>query len=158
MANIMAHSGANIDQAVTVCALPEQISGEIITKAFTKDEIGRVLNGDSRVRIVYENTLNLSPEDLDGEDGFLADLCIIDACHDLAYVINDLDLCIQELAIDGVIMLHDVYPGSQPYLALQSRMGVDSQLIIRTLPGTWWAVAAWASGWKRLETWMGRLA
>jgi len=155
MANILEHGGEHIGHAHTVCALPEQITGELITRAFPREEIGRQLKKYETANLWFtlENTLNLSPSDFTHQ----YDLCIVDACHDIDYVLNDLDVCLEVLTEDGVIMLHDVYPGSQPYQALQLRAGVHGQPIIRTLPGTWWAVAAWQPGWDRLERWMGEL-
>jgi predicted O-methyltransferase YrrM len=154
--NMLYTAGRKIACLDTVCALPEQISGEIITKAFEQGEIGRQLHragylAEGDARIIYQNTLNLVPTDLRDEYG----LCVIDACHDVDYVLNDLAVCTSVLAKDGVIMLHDVYPGSGPYQALQLHNAEASGLIIRTLGGTWWAIAAWQEGWERLEAYIG---
>lgn len=128
----------------TVNALPEQISGDIITFALTKAEIGRVFRGrglESRVNQIYANTLDL---DLSGHiERQSVDLGIIDACHDTPFVINDFHKVAPFMKPGGLVLLHDTHPSMEEHLLGSYRAcmhlrkeGYD----IRHLDNTWWAV------------------
>ena len=131
-------------RVVTVNALAEQLSGEAITCALSKDEIGRVYRRygfSDRVVHVWANTmqLDLSP--------YLAhstvDLAIVDACHDCEYVINDFLKVVPYMRPGGMALLHDTHPslsshlwGSYRACMLLRRRGFD----IRHIEDTWWGV------------------
>jgi hypothetical protein len=141
---------ANICQAcpetrvVTVNALAEQVTGEVITFALSKDEIGRVYRRygfSDRVVQVWANTmqLDLAP--------YLAhssvDLAIVDACHDCEYVINDFLKVVPYIRPGGIVLLHDTHPslslhlwGSYRACMVLRRRGFD----IRHIKNTWWGV------------------
>jgi len=151
----LGNSAANVCRAapqaevVTVNALPEQLSGEIITWALERDDIGRVFRshgyGD-RVRQVYSDTLqlDLAPHLAEGS----VDLAVIDACHDTEYVLSDFLKVQPYVAPDGVVLMHDTHPSLARHLwasymaCMQLReRGRD----VRHLEGTWWA--AWRPCW-----------
>ena len=95
----------------TVCALPEQISGDHITDAFKKDEIGRVFRKygyKEQVTQIYEDTMNLDLQknNIDLES---IDLAIIDACHDENYVYNDFYKVLPFVKVGGIILFHDTH-------------------------------------------------
>lgn len=128
----------------SVNALPEQISGDIITFALTKDEIGRAFrkNGfEHRVNQIYANTLDLdlSPHLPPGT----VDFAIVDACHDTPFVINDFHKVVPYMKPGGLVLLHDTHPSMEEHLLGSYRacmylrkQGYD----IRHLDGTWWGV------------------
>lgn len=128
----------------TVNALPEQISGDIITFALTRDEIGRVFRGrgyGTRVNQIYANTLDLELS-VHVRAGSV-DLAIIDACHDTPFVINDFHRVAPFMKPGGLMLLHDTHPSMEQHLLGSYRacmylrkQGYD----IRHLEGTWWAV------------------
>jgi predicted O-methyltransferase YrrM len=128
----------------TVNALPEQISGDIITFALTRDEIGRVFRSrgyEARVNQIYANTLSL---DLSAHLGARSvDLAIIDACHDTPFVINDFHRVAPFMKPGGLMLLHDTHPSMERHLLGSYRAcmylrkeGYD----IRHLEDTWWAL------------------
>lgn len=128
----------------TVNALPDELTGEIVTYALTRDEIGRVYKNygfEQRVVQILENTLHL---DLSKHfDAPVVDLAIIDACHDTDYVINDFLKVQPFVKPDGVVLFHDTHPsmaahleGSYVACMTLKRRGYD----IRHVKNTWWAV------------------
>ncbi len=128
----------------SVNALPEQISGDIITFALTKDEIGRAFrkNGYSdRVQQIYANTLDL---DLSPYlQPATVDFAIVDACHDTPFVINDFLKVAPFMKPGGLVLLHDTHPSMEEHLLGSYRAcmylkqkGYD----IRHLQDTWWGV------------------
>lgn len=128
----------------TVNALPEQISGETITFALTKEEIGRVYRSAGfadRVQQIYANTLelDLSPYLEPGT----VDLAIIDACHDTDFVLNDFLKTAPNMKPGGMVLLHDTHPSMEEHLLgsyracmCLRRQGYD----VRHLKNTWWGV------------------
>lgn len=141
VANICANTHARV---YTINALPEQIAGNAITFALTKDEIGCVYRQhdfDNRVEQIYENTAELDcikcaiPS---------VDLAIIDACHDFDFVINDFHKAMPCVRPGGIIMLHDTFPprpkrhlSQSTWAAMRLRaMGFD----IYHIDKTWWGI------------------
>ena len=128
----------------TVNALPEQISGDIITFALTRDEIGSVYrkNGySSRVQQVYANTLELDLSSYLKKKS--VDLAIVDACHDTPFVLNDFLKVAPYMKPGGMVLLHDTHPSMEEHLLGSYRAcmylrkkGYD----IRHLQDTWWGV------------------
>lgn len=131
-------------QIYTVNALPEQITGDIITFALTKDEIGRAFRKNGyghRVQQIYANTLelDLSPHLKQGS----VDLAIVDACHDTPFVLNDFLKVVPYMKPGGLVLLHDTHPSMEEHLIGSYRacmylrkQGYD----IRHLQDTWWGV------------------
>lgn len=128
----------------SVNALPEQISGDIITFALTNDEIGRAFRKQGyseRVKQIYANTLDLDLS-LHLQPGTV-DLAIIDACHDTPFVINDFHKVVPYMKPGGLVLLHDTHPSMEEHLLGSYRAcmflrqkGYD----IRYLHDTWWGV------------------
>lgn len=128
----------------SVNALPEQISGDIITFALTKEDIGRAYRKSgfaSRVQQIYANTLDLdlSPYLKAGS----VDFAIVDACHDTPFVINDFLKVVPYMKPGGLVLLHDTHPSMEEHLLGSYRacmylrkQGYD----IRHLDKTWWGV------------------
>lgn len=153
-------------RVVTVNALPEQISGTEITQAFTMDEIGRVLRDNpeagDRYRIVHADTLTLD-DDLNSRleyehacallkwTGTEPDIVVVDACHDLDYAYNDICLGVGLGHRNTIVLVHDVYPGSGPYQAMQQFAMEHPGHRCRVIEGTWWGVVALPQAWDRLE-------
>jgi methyltransferase family protein len=141
---------ANICQAcpetrvVTVNALAEQMTGDVITFALSRDEIGRVYRRygfSDRVVQVWANTLqlDLAPYLAPGS----VDIAIVDACHDCEYVINDFLKIVPYIKPGGVVLLHDTHPslsahlwGSYRACMVLRRRGFD----IGHIRNTWWGV------------------
>jgi predicted O-methyltransferase YrrM len=128
----------------SVNALPEQISGDLITFALSRDEIGRAFRlhgfGD-RVTQIYANTLqlDLSPHVAPRT----VDFAIIDACHDTPFVVNDFHQVKPYMKPGGLVLLHDTHPSMEEHLVgsyracmLLRKQGYD----LRHLEGTWWGV------------------
>jgi SAM-dependent methyltransferase len=141
VANICANSDAYV---FTVNALPEQISGDAITFALTKEEIGEVYrqnNFTARVEQIYANTLTM---DLSTYNLPFMDLIIIDACHDFDFVINDFTKVKPYLRPGGIIVFHDTYPprprghlGQSTWAAMTLRSrGFD----IYHIHESWWGI------------------
>jgi predicted O-methyltransferase YrrM len=129
---------------VTVNAPVEVMTGVGTTFGLTREQIGCVYRnaglGD-RVTQVFENTLHL---DLSKyvEKGSV-DLGIVDACHDVEYVINDFHKVRPFMSERGVIVFHDTHPSMEghvrhSYAACMQlrRAGFD----IRHLADTWWGI------------------
>ncbi|HMO34619.1 MAG TPA: class I SAM-dependent methyltransferase, partial [Gemmatales bacterium] len=126
----------------SVNALPEQISGEIITFALTRNEIGRVyrqLGYSHRVQQIYANTLDLNLADY--LQPATVDFAIVDACHDTPFVINDFCKLVPFMRTGGIILLHDTHPSMEEHLLGSYRAcmylrqkGYD----IRHIQNTWW--------------------
>lgn len=131
-------------QVYSVNALPDQITGDMITFALTKTEIGRVfrMNGfGHRVQQIYANTLDLdlSPHLQKG----IVDLAIVDACHDTPFVLNDFMKVVPYMKPGGLVLLHDTHPSMEEHLIGSYRacmylrkQGYD----IRHLRDTWWGI------------------
>jgi predicted O-methyltransferase YrrM len=135
-------------EAITVNAPVEMMTGEVTTFSLTADEIGKVYRErgfESRVVQVYQNTLQL---DLSGVINKLSvDLVIIDACHDVAFVLNDFEKTREYVRPGGVVLFHDTHPskvkhlrGSYVACAELRRRGFD----VRHIRGTWWGI--WVNG------------
>ncbi|MDW7775557.1 MAG: class I SAM-dependent methyltransferase [Methanosarcinales archaeon] len=139
VANICNNSNADV---ITVNALPEQMSGDFITYAISKDKIGYVYRKygfEKRVNQIYENTLNLNI--IKYLSNNIVDIAIIDACHDTDYVINDFTKIVPFINKNGLILLHDTHPSMKDhligsYVACMKlrKMGFD----IRHINNTWW--------------------
>ena len=139
IANICALSDAKI---YTVNALPEQISGAITTFVLSKDEIGFVYRKhgfSERVVQIFENTKQMDLANYLGFDK--VDFAIIDACHDIDYVINDFLKVLPVLKDEGIVIFHDVQSNMQSYLGdsyvacmYLRRLGFN----VCHLHGTWW--------------------
>lgn len=137
---------ANVSNAriFTVNALPEQISGDLITFALRQEDIGSVYRErhlQDRVTQIYENTLSL---DLSRYlIGPVVDLAIIDACHDTEFVMSDFLVVAPFIREGGIVLLHDTHPSMRGHLAgsyiacMQlRRQGFD----VRHISGTWWGI------------------
>jgi hypothetical protein len=134
----------------TVNALPEQISGSLVTfDALSKEDIGRVYRShgfSDRVVQIYANTASMDLGACLGQGS--VQLAVVDACHDTEFVIRDFLAVVPRVQEGGVVLLHDTSPlrtTTPGYDHLQSsylacvrlRMaGYD----IRHLPNTWWGV------------------
>jgi len=95
----------------TVCALPDQISGDHITDAFTKEQIGRVYREygyEEQVTQIYTDTIDmdLSENNIKKES---VDFAIIDACHDENYVYNDFYKVLPYVKKGGILLFHDTH-------------------------------------------------
>ncbi len=161
VANICAVSDAHV---YTVNALPEQIDGNLITFALTKTEIGEVYRKygyADRVTQIYENTWELDL--LQYIPPGSVDFAVIDACHDVDFVINDFHCVLPLLHDRSVVLFHDVHPSMSDHL-------LDSYIAcmclrregfnIQHLDGTWWGVwqasdACFTPGW--LASGIGRV-
>ena len=128
----------------TVNALPEQITGGVITFALNRDEIGRVYRQhgyQNRVTPIFQNTLHLDLGTYLQRSS--VDLAIIDACHDTPYVLNDFAKIEPYMRPGGMVLFHDTHPSMEEHLAGSYRacMKLRSQgYDIRHIRGTWWAV------------------
>jgi predicted O-methyltransferase YrrM len=144
-ANICRLTNARV---ITVNALAEQMTGHWVTFALGREEIGRVYRQygfESRVVQVYEDTLRLELEKYLAASS--ADLAIIDACHDLDYVVKDFKKVAPFIRPGGIILLHDTHPaisretgGSYRACMRLRRKGWN----IRHIQGTWWGI--WVRG------------
>lgn len=131
-------------QVVTVNALPDQIGGDVITFALSKDEIGHVYRDygfADRVLQVYCNTKEFDWTRV--YDSPCVDLAIIDACHDTEYVLNDFLKVLPALSTQATVLFHDTHPSLAHHLAGSYRaclalrkQGFD----VRYIPGTWWGI------------------
>jgi len=120
VANICAESDATL---FTVNALPQQIDGNIITFTLPREEIGKVYrtNGfQDRVFQIYENTRNLNI--LNYVNPKSIDFAIIDACHDMEFVINDFLKVYPALSDQAVVLFHDTLPAYEHHY-LDSYLG-----------------------------------
>jgi predicted O-methyltransferase YrrM len=128
----------------TVNAPIESQSGQLITYKLDIGEIGRVYHHygfGNRVTQILQNTLDL---DLACHlNGTHADVAVIDACHDTAYVINDFLKVEPFVRKGGVVLLHDTHPsmakhlkGSYVACMKLRRRGYK----IRHLENTWWGL------------------
>lgn len=133
----------------TVNAPAETMTGRLVTFSLGPEEIGRVYRKHGyadRVVQLFANTLHL---DLgDHLPGPVVDYAIIDACHDIDYVINDFQKVLPYMSGRGVMLLHDTHPqmeehtwGSYVACLRLRKMGHD----IRHLKGTWWGI--WRAAW-----------
>ncbi|MGZ4817386.1 MAG: class I SAM-dependent methyltransferase [Terriglobales bacterium] len=128
----------------TVNALPEQITGTLITHALTREEIGSVYRRhgfSSQVEQIYCDTLNLDLSKYLSEP--VADLAIVDACHDPRHVINDFHKVAPYMRAQGIVLLHDTHPSMRGHL-WGSYMGCMKLRMhgyeIQHVTGTWWGV------------------
>jgi predicted O-methyltransferase YrrM len=153
--NLTANLCRQLDQArvYTVNALASDQTGHDQKYRFDSDDIGRVYRQygfADRVVQIFENTLHL---DLGRYlDGPVVDLAIIDACHDIPYVLNDFFKVLPYLSPRALVLLHDTDPNllehikaspvkghlTNSYVACLKlrRRGYD----VRHITGTWWAV------------------
>jgi hypothetical protein len=128
----------------TVNAPAEEQTGTLVTYELRREEIGRVYRDQGfggRVEQIFKNTL-----DLDLSEYFrqpIVDLAIIDACHDIDYVINDFIKVRPFISPRGRVLLHDTHPSMEEHLAgsytacmLLRQKGYDLQHI----KNTWWAI------------------
>jgi predicted O-methyltransferase YrrM len=134
----------------TVNAPIELMTGDATTFNLTQREIGSVYRDagySERVVQIYENTLHL---DLSKSlEGSWVDLGIVDACHDIDYVINDFLKIEPFVGKHGVVLLHDTHPSMEGHvrgsyigcMKLRQR-GFD----IRYLRNTWWGI--WCKDWS----------
>jgi len=138
----------------TVNALPEEQTGEIITyKRLGPDQIGRVYRQygyANRVTQIFQNTLklDLSPY----LSGPIVDLAVIDACHDVDYVINDFFKIKPFISPQGLVLLHDTDSKLDDHLQDPENKGhlTSSYLAcmmlrqrgydVRQLANTWWGI------------------
>ena len=149
------NSTANVCRAApearihTVNALPEQLSGILVTWALSKQDIGRVFRSHGyadRVNQVYCDTADL---DLSAHiDGCAVDLGVIDACHDPEYVVADFLKVAPFVDRNGIVLLHDTHPNMRghlwaSYLACMNLRGQGYD--VRHIQGTWWG--AWRPHW-----------
>lgn len=128
----------------TVNAPVSQQTGEVVTFELQESEIGRVYrqSGDEgRVTQIFANTLQL---DL-GQylAGSFADLGIVDACHDEAFVVNDFVKMHPFIRKGGIVLLHDTHASMQEHLKGSyvacmrlRKMGFD----IKHITDSWWGV------------------
>jgi predicted O-methyltransferase YrrM len=131
-------------RVITVNALAEQMTGHWVSFALSREEIGRVYRQhgfEKRVTQVYEDTLTLDLREYLAPSS--ADLCIIDACHDLDYVVNDFNKVVPFIRPGGIILFHDTHPainremgGSYRACMHLRRRGWD----IYHIKGTWWGI------------------
>lgn len=141
VANICKHSTAML---YTVNALPEQISGSVITGVLSKESIGRVYKKygfSNRVVQIYENTLSVDLEKYMAKES--ADFAIIDACHDIDYIINDFNKILPFLKKDAIVLFHDTHPSCRGHLlnSYQACMKLRKQNYdIKHIKNTWWAI------------------
>lgn len=131
-------------KVITVNARPEQQTGALVTYQLTRDEIGRVYRAHGyaeRVVQVYENTLNLDLSQYVG--GSVVDLALIDACHDVEFVINDFYKVLPFVSPGGTVLFHDTHPRSVGHLAgsyMACMMLRERGYDIRRITGTWWGI------------------
>lgn len=94
----------------TVNIPPEEVAsgkgGLLITKAFTRDDIGKYYKNKKLLNIkqIFANTANWNP------DIGLIDVVFIDGCHDTAFVINDTLKVLPHVKPGGFILWHDANP------------------------------------------------
>ena len=128
----------------TVNAPAERMTGDITTYSLDASEIGYVYRkygfGDRVVQIL-ENTLDLDLSHYLNPGS--VDLAIIDACHDVEYVLNDFRKVEPFVQPGGLVLFHDTYPSRNRHTwssyeaCMRLRQhGFDIQLV----DGSWWAV------------------
>jgi predicted O-methyltransferase YrrM len=128
----------------TVNAPAERMTGDITTYSLDENEIGcvyRQYGFADRVVQILENTLDLDLSRYFNEA--CVDLAIIDACHDIEYVLNDFQKVEPFVRPGGLVLLHDTYPTrtAHTWTSYEAcmrlrRRGFD----IRLVDGTWWGV------------------
>lgn len=128
----------------TINAPVEAQTGNLVTYELTPDQIGRVYRRygfQDRVVQIFENTLHLDlSRYLNGE---LADVVVVDACHDTDYVINDFSKVQPFVRRGGVVFLHDTHPSMEKHLhgsyvaCMRLRMRGFG---IKHLASTWWGI------------------
>ena len=144
-ANICRYSDARV---VTVNALPEQLTGEVVTFALEREHIGRVYRNHGfadRVTQIYANTLQFRPNE-HLEPGTV-DLAVIDACHDFEYVRADFLAVAPMMRPGGMVLLHDTHPSRAGHLreSYDACVWLRGQgFDIRHIRGTWWG--CWVAG------------
>jgi predicted O-methyltransferase YrrM len=148
-ANICALGDAHV---YTLDALPEQISGSHTTfkdAPLTRERIGCVYRDHGfahRVTQIFENTLTFNPRKYFPQPRI--DLAIIDACHDLEFVVNDFHKVLPTLRPGAVVLLHDTHPSMHKHLVGSYRACMHLRLRgydIRHIRGSWWGV--WSDRW-----------
>lgn len=140
-ANVCSISNAHI---FTINALPEQLSGNIITYSLKKEDIGivyRKYGYTERVTQLFENTLNFNHTKY--PEISRIDFAIIDACHDMKYVINDFIKILPVLNEKATVLLHDTHPSMQNHLGASYKacMYLRSKgFNIKHIENTWWGI------------------
>lgn len=133
-----------VAKVYTVNALPGQQTGAIVTHSPTKEQIGRVYRAhgySARIVQILTNTLELDLSSV--LHGQLADLAVIDACHDTEYVINDFHKVRPFMKPNGFVLFHDTHPSMEGHLrgsymaCMRLRRGGYN---VRHIRGTWWGV------------------
>lgn len=162
-ANVLELGTANGNTTANICALiaghvytldalPEQISGSHITfkdAPLTREQIGCVYREHGftdRVTQIFENTLTFNPKQYFPQP--LIDLAIIDACHDLEFVVNDFHKVLPTLQQGAVVLLHDTHPSMKKHLVGSYRACMHLRLRgfdVRHIRGSWWGV--WSDRW-----------
>ena len=141
--NTVANICLNHDAKVyTVNALPEQIGGKIITFTLNKDEIGEVYKNmglEDQVVQIYANTRDISLDSyLQNEK---IDFAIIDACHDIDFVVNDFYKILPHLEENAFVLFHDTHPSQIGHLKCSYRACLllrGRGYNIRYCKDTWW--------------------
>lgn len=141
VANICALSNAKV---FTVNALPDQITGKNISRTLDREQIGLVYRKygfNNRVSQIYANTKNLVVSDYLSPHS--VDFAIVDACHDIEYVIGDFYRVLPALHESSIVVFHDVHSSLEghlisSYLACMylRRNGFN----IGHLTNTWWGI------------------
>ena len=128
----------------TVNAPAERMTGEITTYALDASEIGYVYRkygfGDRVVQIL-ENTLQVDLSHYLKRGS--VDLAIIDACHDVDYVLNDFQKVEPFVRPGGLVLFHDTYPSRERHTwsSYQACMRLRQQgFDIRLVDQSWWGV------------------
>jgi methyltransferase family protein len=129
---------------ITVNAVAAEQSGENVTYTLTANDIGIVYRQHGfgkRVQQIYANTLRLDLSRV--LPGPVADLAIIDACHDMAFVLNDFEKVRPFMRPNGMVLFHDTAPTLHGHLAGSYRAcmrlrkkGFD----VVHIRGTWWGM------------------
>jgi predicted O-methyltransferase YrrM len=128
----------------TVNAPAERMTGDITTYSLDENEIGcvyRQYGFADRVVQILENTLNLDLSRYFDEP--CVDLAIIDACHDIDYVLNDFRKVEPFVRPGGLVLFHDTYPTrtAHTWTSYEACMRLRQRgFDIRLVDGTWWGV------------------
>ncbi len=144
--NTVANLCLHVPQALvyTLNAPASAQSGDTVTYALAPGEIGRVYRANGfghRVVQILENSLTVGLARY--LSGRLVELGIIDACHDVEYVMNDFLKLEPYVAPGGIVLLHDTDPSMEGHLRGSYRACVRLRRAgfdIRQVEGTWWAI------------------
>jgi hypothetical protein len=134
----------------TVNAPLDLMTGVVTTFKLTREDIGSVYRQHGygeRVTQIFANTLDLDlAPHLRGEK---IGLGIVDACHDIEYVINDFLKLLPHMAPGGIMLLHDTHPSMEDHLRGSYVAGMklrEQGHDIRHLRDTWWGI--WRPDWQ----------